>query len=175
VEPPPHPGLSGIKERDLPGLRIRAEAPMRAFHRRREPEDAKARDVPAIQDAVPHHVLFDNGNRASYNSRPVTTNTVSCGCEKTRRRNHMQFMQSAQFWIAFIAVLIMAGGVAIVYQQVVKQNAVIGMQAIRFIGMVFILPILLILGLFSVLHAETIGTIIGVVVGYVLTLMGKQE
>jgi hypothetical protein len=87
----------------------------------------------------------------------------------------MQFMQSAQFWIAFIAVLIMAGGVAIVYQQVVKQNAVIGMQAIRFIGMVFILPILLILGLFSVLHAETIGTIIGVVVGYVLTLMGKQE
>jgi len=86
----------------------------------------------------------------------------------------MQFMQSAQFWIAFISVLIMAGGVYIVYYQVVKQNAVIGMQAIRFIGMIFILPVLLILGLFGVLHAETIGTIIGVVIGYVLTLMNKE-
>ncbi len=86
----------------------------------------------------------------------------------------MQFVQSAQFWISFIAVLIMAGGVGIVYHQVVKQNAVIGIQAVRFLGVVFILPILLILGLFSVLHAETIGTILGVIIGYILTLMGKE-
>ncbi len=86
----------------------------------------------------------------------------------------MQFVQSAQFWISFIAVLIMAGGVGIVYHQVVKQNAIIGIQAVRFLGVVFILPILLILGLFSVLHAETIGTILGVIIGYILTLMGKE-
>ncbi len=87
----------------------------------------------------------------------------------------MQFVQSPQFWISFIAALVMLGGVWIVYTQVIRQNAVIGMQAIRFLGVVFILPILLILGLFSILHAETIGTIIGVVVGYILTLMGGKE
>ncbi len=86
----------------------------------------------------------------------------------------MQLLQSAQFWIGFIAVLIMAGGIGIVYHQVVKQNAVIGIQAVRFLGVVFILPLLLILGLFGILHAETIGTIIGVIVGYILTLMGKE-
>ncbi len=86
----------------------------------------------------------------------------------------MQFLQSAQFWIGLIAVLIMAGGVWTVYYQAVKQNAIIGLHAVRFLGIVFILPILLILGLFGVLHAETIGTIIGVIVGYILTLMGKE-
>ena len=86
----------------------------------------------------------------------------------------MQLLESTQFWICLIAVLIMAGGVYIVYYQVVKQNAVIGMQAVRFLGLVFILPTLLILGLFNVLHAETIGTIIGVIIGYVLTLMGRE-
>ncbi len=86
----------------------------------------------------------------------------------------MQLLQSAQFWISFVAVLIMAGGIGIVYHQVAKQNAVIGMQAVRFLGVVFILPLLLILGLFGILHAETIGTIVGVIVGYILTLMGKE-
>lgn len=45
---------------------------------------------------------------------------------------------------------------------------------IQFLSIVFVLPLLLILGMFNVLGRETIGTIIGVIVGYVLTGFGKE-
>ncbi|OGW34966.1 MAG: hypothetical protein A2010_12320 [Nitrospirae bacterium GWD2_57_9] len=68
----------------------------------------------------------------------------------------------------------MAGGLGGLYYLIVKQNAVIGNKAIQFLAIVFVLPLLLALGTFNVLGRETIGTLIGVIVGYVLSNMGKE-
>jgi hypothetical protein len=73
-----------------------------------------------------------------------------------------------QLWIAVIAVLIMAGGLGGIYYLIIKQNAVIGTKTLQFISIVFVLPLMLALGVTNVLGRETIGPLIGVIVGYVL-------
>lgn len=79
-----------------------------------------------------------------------------------------------QLWIGIIAALIMAGGLYGIFYLVVKQNASLGIKAIQFLALVFVLPLLLILGVYNVLGRETIGTLLGVVVGYVLSGFGKE-
>lgn len=77
-------------------------------------------------------------------------------------------------WIAFVAALIMAGVIGGVFYLAVKQNAVIGTTTIRFLTIVFVLSLLVILGITNVIGRETIGPIIGVLVGYVLSGFGKE-
>ena len=77
-------------------------------------------------------------------------------------------------WIGIIAALIMAGGVGGIFYLIIKQNAVIGNKTIQFLTIVLVLPLVLILGIFNVLRADTIGTIIGVIIGYVLTGFMKE-
>ncbi len=83
-------------------------------------------------------------------------------------------MQFGHFWIGFIAVLIMAGGLGGVYYLVIKQNAAIGSKTIQFLAIVFVLPLLLILGILGILGRETIGPLIGVIIGYVLSGHWKE-
>lgn len=73
-----------------------------------------------------------------------------------------------QIWIAVIAVLIMAGGLGGIFYLIIKQNAVIGTKTLQFIAIVFVLPLMLALGVTNVIGRETIGPLIGVVIGYVL-------
>jgi len=80
----------------------------------------------------------------------------------------------SQIWIAIIGVLIMAGGLGGIYYLIIKQSATLGMKTIQFLAIVFILPLMLVLGVMNVLGRETIGTILGVVVGYVLSGFGKE-
>ncbi len=79
-----------------------------------------------------------------------------------------------QLWIGLIAVLIMAGGLGGIFYLIVKQNASIGVRTIQFLALIFVLPLLVVLGIFNVLGRETIGTVVGVVVGYVLSGFGKE-
>jgi hypothetical protein len=79
-----------------------------------------------------------------------------------------------QIWIAIIGTLIMAGGLGGIYYLLIKQNATLGVKTIQFLAIVFILPLMLVLGVMNVLGRETIGTILGVVVGYVLSGFGKE-
>jgi len=79
-----------------------------------------------------------------------------------------------QIWIAIIGTLIMAGGLGGIYYLIIKQSATLGMKTIQFLAIVFILPLMLVLGIMNVLGRETIGTILGVVVGYVLSGFGKE-
>lgn len=83
-------------------------------------------------------------------------------------------MQFGQFWIGLIAVLIMAGGLGGIYYLVIKQNATIGNKTIQFLAIVFVLPLLLVLGITSVLRSDTIGPLIGVIIGYVLSGFSKE-
>jgi hypothetical protein len=83
-------------------------------------------------------------------------------------------MQFWQLWIGLIAALIMAGGLGGIFYLVIKQNATIGVKTIQFLAIVFILPLLLILGMSGVLRTETIGPLIGVIIGFVLSNFGKE-
>jgi hypothetical protein len=77
-------------------------------------------------------------------------------------------------WIGFIAALTMAGGLGGIFYLVNKQNATIGIKTIQLVAVVFVLPLLIILGILNVLGRETIGTLLGVIVGYVLSGFGKE-
>lgn len=79
-----------------------------------------------------------------------------------------------QVWIALIAVLIMAGGLGGVLYLVIKQQAAINNKVIQFLAVAFILPLLVTLGSLNTLRQETIGPLLGVVVGYVLSGFGKE-
>ncbi len=79
-----------------------------------------------------------------------------------------------QIWIALIAVLIMAGGLGGVLYLVIKQQAGINNKIIQFLAVTFVLPLLVALGIMNTLGRETIGTLLGVVVGYVLSGFGKE-
>jgi len=73
-----------------------------------------------------------------------------------------------QMWIAVLAALIMAGGLGGVYYLIIKQNAVIGSKTLQLVSIVLILPLMLALGVMNVIGRETIGPIIGVILGYIL-------
>ncbi len=80
----------------------------------------------------------------------------------------------SQIWLAVIGTLIMAGGLGGIFYLIIKQNATLGIRAIQFVAVVFILPLVLVLGVMNVLGRETIGTLLGVIVGYVLSGFGKE-
>ncbi len=80
----------------------------------------------------------------------------------------------SQIWIAMIAVLIMAGGLGGLYYLIIKQNAVIGAKTVQFISIVFVLPLMLALGVLNVIGRETIGPLVGVIIGYVLSGSWKE-
>jgi hypothetical protein len=73
-----------------------------------------------------------------------------------------------QIWIAILGVLVMAGGLFGVYYLIIKQNAVLGAKTLQLIAIVFVLPMLLVLGVLNVLRSDTIGPLVGVIVGFVL-------
>jgi hypothetical protein len=83
-----------------------------------------------------------------------------------------------QVWInviAIIASLIIAGGLYGIFYLVVRQNATIGIRAIHFLAIVFVLPLLIILGIYDKIDRGTIGTVLGVIIGYVLSGFGKES
>jgi len=77
-------------------------------------------------------------------------------------------------WISLLSVLIMAGGLGGVLYLVIKKQATINNKMIQFLAVTFVLPLLIILGIMNTLGRETIGTLLGVVVGYVLSGFGKE-
>lgn len=79
-----------------------------------------------------------------------------------------------RLWIELFAVLIMAGGLGGIFYLIIKQNAVIGLKTIQFIAIVFILPMLLILGLEGSIGRETLSVLLGAIVGFLLSGSGKE-
>ena len=77
-------------------------------------------------------------------------------------------------WIAVLAIIIMLCGLVGILYLVIKQQAAITNKLIQFIAVTFVLPLLVALGITNVLGRETIGTLLGVVVGYVLSNFAKE-
>ena len=78
------------------------------------------------------------------------------------------------YWIALLAVLTMAGGVGGLYYLIIKQNAVIGVKAIQFISIVLVLLLFVALGVTNVIGRETLGPLVGVIIGYALSGSWKE-
>ncbi len=79
-----------------------------------------------------------------------------------------------QIWIAVIGALIMAGGLGGIFYLINKQNASLGIRTMQFLAIVLILPLMLVLGVLNILGREIIGTVIGVVLGWVLSSFTKD-
>ena len=75
-----------------------------------------------------------------------------------------------QIWIAVIGAVIMAGGLGGVLYLVIKQQMAINTRLILFLTIALVVPLLLVLGIMNTLGRETIGTLLGVIVGFGLSL-----
>jgi hypothetical protein len=80
-----------------------------------------------------------------------------------------------QIWIAVIGAFIMAAGLGGVLYLIIKQGAGITTKMIQFLTIAFLRPLLLILGIMNSLGRDTIGVLLGVIVGYVLSGFGKDN
>lgn len=73
-----------------------------------------------------------------------------------------------------VAALMVVGIVGLLLNRV-KFNKGIGVRSIQFACVTLIIPAIIILGLENVLRSETIGTLFGAIVGYVLSGIAIDE
>ncbi len=81
---------------------------------------------------------------------------------------------NTRLFIELVAVLIMAGGLGGVFYDVLKNKKNIDSKAIQLTAVVFVLPLLLVLGFEGIIGRETIGPLLGMVFGYALSGTWKQ-
>jgi F0F1-type ATP synthase assembly protein I len=77
--------------------------------------------------------------------------------------------------VEIVACTVMVGGMIGVLVERYRSKRGTGVRAIQFLGLTLVLPIILILSLEDVLSGQTTATLVGVVVGYILSGIGKDE
>ena len=73
------------------------------------------------------------------------------------------------------AAAIMVVGVIGLFVERIWRKRGIGVRVIQLLTVILVLPVVLILALEGVLKGETVATLIGAVVGYILSGIGKDE
>ena len=84
-------------------------------------------------------------------------------------------MGEVRQWIELIAGLIMFSGLVGTFYIRISLNKGIGLRAIQFMAIVFLVPVILILALENILTSETIAALLGAVAGYTLSGIGEDE
>ncbi len=79
------------------------------------------------------------------------------------------------FIISLVAVVSMLVGVGGIVMNRIKTGKGIGLRVIQFSVVIMTVPTILILGIEGKLEPATLGTLIGALIGYVLSSMGKDE
>lgn len=77
--------------------------------------------------------------------------------------------------IEIVASLVMGIGLMGILIERCRSKRGIGIRAIQFVAIVFLVPTILILGLENVLGPETIATLLGAAIGYTLSGIGRNE
>ena len=77
--------------------------------------------------------------------------------------------------VEIVACLIMIGGVTGVFMESIWNNRGIGIRAIQLLTVLLLLPTVLILALEGILTNQTTAMLLGVVLGYILSGIGKDE
>ena len=69
----------------------------------------------------------------------------------------------------------MVGGLAGIFIERIWRNRGIDVRVIQFLTIVLIIPVILILALEDILNGQTTAALIGTVIGYILSGIGKNE
>lgn len=77
--------------------------------------------------------------------------------------------------IEIVSLFIMACGLIGVFVERIWKDRGIGVRVIQFLTVIFIVPAILILALEEILNTQTTATLLGAVVGYILSGIGKDE
>jgi hypothetical protein len=80
-----------------------------------------------------------------------------------------------RYIIEFAAMLIMLGGVGGILYGVVKGTIAFSFRTIQLMAIIFVLPVVMILALERAIGNEAGAALIGTVVGYALSGIGKSE
>lgn len=72
------------------------------------------------------------------------------------------------------AVVMVVGLVGVLFERYSSKRG-IGVRVIQFLAIVLLVPTILILALEDVLSSETVATLLGAAIGYVLSGIGKDE
>ncbi len=80
-----------------------------------------------------------------------------------------------RFAVEIIAVLIMLGAVGGIFYGVFKGTIALSFRTIQFLAISFVVPALLILSLERAIGSESTAALIGTIVGYALSGIGKSE
>jgi hypothetical protein len=82
---------------------------------------------------------------------------------------------SIKEWVQLGMLLLMLVGLVGILHNRLKLDKGIGVRAIQFLAVVEVLPAIVILSLEGILEGQTTGTLLGAVIGYVLSGIGKDE
>ena len=77
--------------------------------------------------------------------------------------------------VEVIAVLIMLGTVGGIYYGVIKGTLAVNLRTIQFMVISFLVPAIMVLSMERAIGSEATSALIGIIVGYVLSVMGKTE
>ncbi len=80
-----------------------------------------------------------------------------------------------RLWVEVIAVLIMVAGIVGIFYSIIKHNLSLGIRTIQFLAVVFVLPVILILSLERSIGNEASAGLLGTIIGYALSGIGKGE
>lgn len=87
--------------------------------------------------------------------------------------------ENAEFWVRVaieaVACLLMLGGIAGILLERSRSERGIGVRVIQLATVLLVLPVILILALERILETQTTAALLGAVVGYVLSGIGKDE
>ena len=77
--------------------------------------------------------------------------------------------------LELLAAAIMVAGLVGIFIERLKTKRGIGVRVIQFLAVTLIIPVIMILSLEGVLEPQATATLIGTIVGYVLSGIGKDE
>ncbi len=80
-----------------------------------------------------------------------------------------------RYIVEIVAVLIMLGGVGGIFYGVFKGTIVLSVRTLQFLAIAFVVPVILILSLERTIGNEATAALIGTIVGYALSGLGKSE
>jgi hypothetical protein len=78
-------------------------------------------------------------------------------------------------WIELVAVLTIPLSVGLIFFERISSGRGLGARSIQFITVATIIPVILILGLEGILDKNVLGTIIGGLIGYLLSGVGNYQ
>jgi len=80
-----------------------------------------------------------------------------------------------RYVVEIVAVLIMVGGVGGIFYGVFKGTITLSFRTIQFLAIAFVVPAILILSMERTIGNEATAALIGMIVGYALSGIGRSE